>query len=507
MKPSLPLSLKDLRIHLVGAKGTGMTALAELLAAAGARLTGSDVPDEFYTDRILASIGVPVSPGFDASRVEGTELVVHSAAYQRDANPELVAAIAAGIPVMNYPEALGELSKRFDSSGISGVHGKTTTTAMAGSVAAALRLPATVLAGSAVSSFGGKCTLRLGDRFFIAETCEYRRHFLSFRPRRIVLTSVEHDHQDYFPTYADILSAFVEYARLLPPGGELIYCADDAGAVEAAAAIRAERPDLALVPYGERAEGPYRLVSYEAGEGRALFRLAGFDRSFELRVPGRHLALDATAALALAFSLRRAARDQAAPGTSAVAGAVRQGAAPDAPDAADADAAADALAAFSGSKRRSEILGEAKGILFMDDYGHHPTAVRETIRGVRDFWTSRRLVVDFMPHLYSRTKALFNEFAACLDEADAVVMHDIYASAREVPDGSVSGEALFEETRKRRASLGAGPTWYFERPMDAAQALERELRPGDLFLTMGAGDNWKLGEALLGRLSGGSEAS
>jgi UDP-N-acetylmuramate--alanine ligase len=490
-KPPLPASLNGLRVHLVGAKGTGMTALAELLAAAGARLTGSDVPDEFYTDKILASIGVPVSAGFDASRVGGADLVVHSAAYSRESNPELAAAIAAGIPVLNYPEALGELSGRFDSSGIAGVHGKTTTTAMAGSVAAALGLPATVLAGSAVASFGGRSTLRLGDRFFIAETCEYRRHFLSFRPRRVVLTSVEPDHQDYYPAYGDILSAFVEYLRLLPPEGELIYCADDAGAVEAAAAIRSERPGLVLTPYGEAAEGAFRLVSYEAREGSALFRLEGFERPFELRVPGRHLALDATAALALAFSLRRAYLGAAGEGGGREAAA---------------DAAAGALAAFAGSKRRSEILGEAGGVLFMDDYGHHPTAIRETIRGLKDFWPSRRLVVDFMSHTYSRTKALFGDFAACLDEADAVVTHRIYASAREAPDPAVSGAALFEAVRARRESLGAGPTRYYESPMDALGELERELRPGDLFLTMGAGDNWKLGEALLARLSAGSEA-
>jgi len=143
----------------------------------------------------------------------------------------------------------------------------------------------------------------------------------------------------------------------------------------------------------------------------------------------------------------------------------------------------------------------------MDDYGHHPTAIRETILGFKSFWPSRRLVVDFMPHLYSRTKALFAEFASCLDGADAVVMHEVYASAREVPDGTVTGRSLFEAARARREEGGAGPTWYYDEPMDAAAFLEGELRHGDLFLTMGAGDNWKLGEYLLGRLGGGTEAS
>jgi UDP-N-acetylmuramate--alanine ligase len=491
MSATLPPRLNGLHVHLVGAKGTGMTAFAELLAAAGARLTGSDVPDEFYTDRILKAIGVRLFSGFEASHINGAELVIHSPAYQRETNPELIAAAAAGIPIMNYPEALGSFSSRFDSSGIAGVHGKTTTTAMSGAIAAATDLSATVLAGSAVSSFDGRCTLNLGSRFFIAETCEYRRHFLHFKPRRIVLTSVDHDHQDCFPAYSDIRDAFLDYLRLLPPGGEVIYCADDAGASEVVRTIRLERDDLVATPYGESAEGRYRLISYAAEAGRARFTLAGFDFAFELHVPGRHLALDAAAALALSFSLLA---EQHGMDKKDLSG-YRQ----------EIAAAARALAGFRGSKRRSELVGEAGGVLFMDDYGHHPTAIRETIRGIKAFWPGRRLVVDFMPHLYSRTKALFTEFASCLDEADVAVLHDIYASAREVPDGSVSGRALFEAVESERSRIGAGPTMYFEKPLDAVSHLKKELKAGDLFLTMGAGDNWKLGEALLDTLSHRSE--
>jgi len=480
----LPERLAGFRIHLVGAKGTGMAALAEVLAARGAVLSGSDVADVFYTDEILASIGLRPAIGFEPGHVgAGVGLVVHSAAYRRDANPELLEAARRGIPLMNYPEALGALSRRADSSGIAGVHGKTTTTALAGSVISSLGLPATILAGSAVASFGGRSTLIRGERYFVAETCEYRRHFLAFRPRRIVLTSVEPDHQDYYPRYEDILSAFVDYVLLLPEGGSLIYCADDRGACEAMRAALDRRPDIAAIPYGRTAEGRFRLLSYVAREGRAIFRLAGFSRDFELRVPGEHLALDACAALALAFSLLRDFRG----------GDPRL-------DDADLSAAAAALAAFSGSKRRSEILGEAGGVLFMDDYGHHPTAVRETIRGIKAFWPGRRLIVDFMSHTYSRTKALFEEFASCLDEADAVVLHKIYASAREAPDASVTGRGLYEAVAARRKAAGAkGPDLYFEEPLDALEPLCRELRPGDLLLTMGAGDNFRLGEALLER--------
>ena len=479
----LAAPLAGMRIHLVGAKGTGMAALAEILAARGALLSGSDVPDVFYTDAILKALGVPVGAGFQASRIDGNlALVVHSAAYSRDSNPELVEARRRGIPILSYPEALGQLSASFDSSGIAGVHGKTTTTAMAGSIIAALGLPATILAGSAVAGFGGRSTLHAGEKYFVAETCEYRRNFLFFHPRRIVLTSIESDHQDYYPRFEDIFAAFVEYLRLLPESGELIYCADDPGAVRAAEAVGRERPDLKLTAYGRRAEGPYRLLSYDIDDGEAVFRLGGFDRGFTLRVPGEHLALDAAAALALAFSILRSERGRS-------------------PDAGEVAAATGALSAFAGSKRRSELLGEAGGVLFMDDYGHHPTAIRETLRGVKAFWPRRRLVVDFMSHTYSRTAALFDDFVRCLDGADLLVMHKIYSSAREQRGEGPDGRALYEALLGRRsASAGSGTCLYFDEPLDALVDVAALLRPGDLFLTMGAGDNWKLGVALYERL-------
>ena len=482
----LPERLKGFHIHLVGAKGTGMTALAEMLSARGAILTGSDVSDVFYTDASLRALGVDMKVGFEASHIpENTGLVIHSAAYNPNSNPELLEAARRNLPTMNYPEALGAFSRRSDSSGIAGVHGKTTTTALAGSVIGALGLPATILAGSAVSSFDNRSTMIRGDRYFIAETCEYRRHFLAFSPSRIVLTSIESDHQDCFPTLGDIYSAFMDYLRLLPKGGELIYCADDPGAAAAAGEIALERPDIRFTPYGETAGGPYRLTHYKSSDGAAHFNLFGFEAEFRLYVPGKHIALDASAAIALSFSLLENARRQ-----NNITSLE--------PTIADLAAAQNALARFAGSKRRSEIFGEVGGVLFMDDYGHHPTAIRATIHGIKEFWPGKRLVVDFMSHTYSRTKALFTDFAKSLDEADVVVMHGIYTSARESPDPSISGRALFEEVVGRRVSRTG---YYYEGVLEGIDDLAEILKPGDLFLTMGAGDNWKLGEALFARFN------
>lgn len=480
-RPALPAELRGLRVHLVGAKGTGMAAFAEILSSRGALLSGSDVAEAFFTDEILARIGVRCRT-FDASNVRPDHgLVIHSSAYRRDSHPELVEADRLGLPVLLYTEALGDFSRQHDSSGVAGVHGKTTTTALAGVAATAFDLPATVLAGSVVGSFGDRATLIRGGRYFIAETCEYRRHFLSFSPRRIVLTSVESDHQDYYPTYDSIRDSFVEYALSLPEGGTLVYCADDPGAAEVAALAASRRGDLVLVPYGFSAEGPWRLASYRVHDERARFSIAAFDGEFALRVPGRHLALDACAAVALA-ALVRADLDGLPPSGAASAArpflpALRTG-----------------LEGFSGSRRRSEILGEAGGVVFMDDYGHHPTAIRTTLRGLKEFYPSRRLVVDFMSHTYSRTKALLDEFAASLADADEVWLHRIYASAREAPDSEVDGRTLYERTAALRPNVH-----YVDEPLDAVEPLAASLRNGDLFITMGAGDNFVAGRRIFER--------
>jgi UDP-N-acetylmuramate--alanine ligase len=476
----LPASLVGFPVHMVGIKGTGMTALAEILHARGARVTGSDVADTFYTDAILAKLGIACAQGFQAAGLPAdTRLVIHSAAFRREDNPQLREAAARGIPVLLYPEALGMLSGHFDSSGVSGVHGKSTTTALCGVILKGWNAPATVLAGTEVPAFGGRCTWTGGDRFFVAETCEYRRHFLHFRPERILITSIEPEHLDYFKDMEDLLLAFEEYGRCLPYRGSFVYNHDDAGAREAALRILRRRDDLAAIPYGETAEGEYRIEGISMGGGEVRFRLRGFPGDFALHVPGRHNAGNAAGALALCALIRK-----------------REGVSLP----SDIESARRALAAFTGTRRRCEVVGEAGGILFLDDYGHHPTAIRTTLEGIRAFHPGRRLVVDFASHTYSRTRALLADFASCFAAADVVVLHRIYASARETDAGAISGRDLYREASARHPNAS-----YFEEPMEAVPFLRGALRPGDLFVTMGAGDNWKLGRELF-RLYGGAPA-
>jgi UDP-N-acetylmuramate--alanine ligase len=464
-------------IYFIGIKGTGMCALAELMHNSGLRVSGSDGADVFYTDEILKALDIPYYESFEAGHINADiDGVIYSAAYSFDTNPEMAEAQRRGIPILKYTDALGAYSAGFDASGIAGVHGKTTTTALAGVLIRGAGLPAQILAGSAVSSFGGRSTLNIGNTYFVAETCEYRKHFLSFHPRRIVLTSVESDHQDFFPTYESIRDAFAEYVGLLPAGGELIYCADDAGAREVAGLVQAENRGITLIPYGFSAPGNFGIESFGLAEERTVMRLRGFPGELRMRVPGRHLALDAAGALALTDSL---VRDEAAKGGRGW-NRERQ------------DGVRRALEEFRGSKRRSEITGEKRGILFMDDYGHHPTAIRATLEGLKEFYPGRRLIVSFMSHTYTRTAALLDEFAASFEKADVVILHKIYASAREQYRGGLTGRTLFEKTAALRDRV-----YYFEEPLDALETAKGLLTAGDIFLTMGAGDNWKLGSALL----------
>jgi len=475
---SIDLFKPNSSVYFVGIKGTGVCALAELMHNYGLKCSGSDIPEEFYTDAILKELNITYHEDFDAVRItKDIDLVIYSAAYSADTNPQLARAQELGIPSLKYTEALGEWSAKFDSTGVCGVHGKTTTTAICGVLMKAAEIPAQILVGSAVIDFGTRSTFTIGNKYFIAETCEYRKNFLSFRPKRIILTAVESDHQDYFPTYESIRDAFVEYCRLLPKGGQLIYCADDPGACEVAKIIQNDNRGIEFVPYGFSAQGDYKITSYKIENERAVFSIDGIPSDFKLSIPGKHEALNVAAGLALTASLAKNEN-----------GALSN---------EQLQSIKNALENFKSTKRRSEILGEAGGILFMDDYGHHPTAIKTTLEGIKNFYPSRRLIVSFMSHTYTRTAALLEEFASCFNDADIVYFHKIYASARENYKGGVNGMTLYDKTAKIRANVaGKDQTYYIEEYDDAFSPLCDILKKGDLFITLGAGNNWPLGVKL-----------
>ena len=487
---NLPENLSGVRIHFVGIKGTGMTAFVEILHKQGAIISGSDVSERFYTDEILEKLNLQALPFSEENITDDIQYVIYSSAYKIDKNPDLIAASKKNIPCLLYTQALGEYSRLSYSCGICGVHGKTSTTGLTGSILKELDLPVQVLAGSVIKSFGDSCTFtseniqQAEKRYFVAETCEYQRHFMSFCPQKLILTSVESDHQDYFPTYEDIRDAFVDYICKLPKNGDLIYCADDAGAVETVNIAKEKRPDINLIPYGTKACGEFKITLGEVRNDCQEFDLELFGKMY-LSVPGVHEVLDGVAAVALACQLLRDSEKNPLDYK---------------------DKIVKGLKSFAGGKRRSEIIGKLQtkagnSVVVIDDYGHHPTAIKTTLEGYRRFYKNRKIIVDFMSHTYSRTQSLLTEFASSFESADTVILHKIYASAREnISDFNITGKTLYEETMKYSDDVH-----YFEEILDAKdfvlQELDKPLSPdypdGYLFVTMGAGDNWKLGKALL----------
>lgn len=508
-----PKDLKGYHIHFVGIKGTGMSALVEICYNRGAIITGSDVPDSFYTDKILEKLNINPFTEFSAKNIsDDIQLVVYSSAYKLDINPDLIEAKKRNIPTMLYSDALGEISHSCYSCGIAGVHGKTTTTGLTGTILKALDLPAQVLAGSIIPSFSpeteGSCTLSNGHKYFVAETCEYQRHFMAFSPKKIILTSVESDHQDYYPTFKDIQNAFLDYISLLPEGGELIYCNDDVGATETACLASIKRPDIKLTPYGQSAhkEGDsttpsdFSIIFGNCVDGEQFFTLAGINTWFSLKVPGKHMVLNATAAISLCLSLLclqyNVEHFSELPQEVLVNALTK---------------IEHSLPNFSGAKRRSEIIAKVvdnnTNTIFVDDYAHHPTALKTTIAGFKKFYPKRIIIVDFMSHTYSRTKALLENFSKAFEDADEVILHKIYGSARESEgnvgnNGKTLDEEFFELTHSSHKNVK-----YFSEVKDATSYVVQRLckkaednKDGYLFITMGAGDNWKLTNYVLEEL-------
>lgn len=478
-----------------------MAALVEILFHKGAIITGSDVSERFYTDEVLERLGLHAQPFGAQNITDEVQYVIYSSAYKLDKNPDLIEAVRRGVPCLLYTQALGAYSERAYSCGVCGVHGKTSTTGLVGTILKEIDLPSQVLAGSVINSFGGTCTYTskqaLNHRsIFVAETCEYQRHFMSFCPQKIILTSVEPDHEDYYPTYEDIRQAFIDYICKLPQGGEVIYCADDKGACDTIGLVHEKRADIVALPYGESAKKmslsgenvDYSVIFGKVENERNTFTLGLFaDKgNFALAMPGRHEVLDAAAAVALVCQLLR----EFGKNPLDYYENIRRG-----------------LLNFSGGKRRSEIVGRFKNkngadVIVLDDYGHHPTAVRTTLEGYREFYKGRKIIVDFMSHTYSRTQALLSEFARCFTAADEVILHKIYSSARENPaDFNITGRTLYEAV----LASGQKDVHYYEEILDAADFAKEELEKplgteypdGYLFITMGAGDNWKLGKEIL----------
>ena len=442
------------RYHVVGIGGMGMSAIARLLLARGDAVSGSD-RGSWPLAAALATDGAAVATAFDAKNVRGAGVVIRSSAYG-ESNPEVAAARHLGIPVWKREDAWRDLARGKRVVAVAGTHGKSTTTALAWTALRAGGLDPSLICGAVLRDLGTNAYAGSGD-VLVIEADEYDRAFLALDPEVGLVTNVDHDHVDLFPTRQDVEDAFADFADRVVPGGSLVACADDAGA---ARLLARDLPGRTVSAYGTAARATYRLVDVAQGAEGVAFHLAGpfaGTVAVRLRLAGTHNALNAAGALAAADAL----------GVPASASAI-------------------AFASFSGTERRLEELGAEGGVTVIDDYAHHPTEIRASIEAVRPR-TIGRLLVVFQPHTPSRLRAFFDDFAAALAGADLGIVAETFSSAREPPDERAGARALAD----RAGAL------YVSDAEAAAQALAERVRPGDIVLVLGAGDIRPAGERLL----------
>jgi len=447
------------RLHFVGLGGAGMGALAELLLDEGFAVGGCDLAPSGRL-RSLARRGAAVAVGHDPAHLEGVDAVVVTAAVAPD-NPELQAARERGIPVVKRATLLGEVMRGRIGVAVAGTHGKTTTSALTGYALHRAGLDPTVIVGGEMRAFGAAAHRGCG-RLLVCEADEYDRSFLELRPAWLVVTNVEPEHLDTYGSVEELEAAFVELAERVPFYGAVIGCADDDGARRVSAATRRR-----VVTYGLGEGAWLRAVDLRPGpDGTRFVVTAGGEVLGEAAVaqPGAHNVRNALAALAVGLELGASFAELAA-----------------------------ACAAFPGVARRFELLGERGGVTVVDDYAHHPTEIAALLQAARQRFGDRRLVVVFQPHLYSRTRRFAAAFGEALAAADTVVLLPIFP-AREEPVPGVSSALIAAAVRERgRVRTELAPSF-----ADALRLLDGMLAPGDVLLTVGAGDVDRVATGWLG---------
>ncbi len=446
-------------IHFIGIGGISMSGLAAVLLRQGFPVTGSDSRKSSLTDW-LEDLGAVISIPQSASNLtDDIDAVVYTAAIHPD-NPEFAAAKDRGIPMLSRAELLGQLMENYPVSiAVSGSHGKTTTTSMISHILLEDELDPTISVGGMLPAIGGNIRVGSSD-YFLTEACEYTNSFLSLTPKYGVILNIEADHLDFFKDLEDIRHSFRLFAEKIPEDGTLI--------------INAKIPDLSYftenlscssVTYGSRC-GDYHAENIVTGTNGCcsfdLYKKENLFGHFTLSIPGIHNVENAAATIACADLL----------GISV--SSIEKG-----------------LSAFTGTDRRFQKKGSIGGVTIIDDYAHHPTEIRATLNTAKKLGANNVWCV-FQPHTYTRTKALFHEFTDALSLADKIVLADIYA-ARETDTLGVSSDQLREELEKKGKEA-----WYFPTFDEIETFLLENLAPGDLLITMGAGDVYRIGEKLLG---------
>lgn len=472
------------KIHFVGVGGIGVSAVAKMFVRIGKEVSGSDVTSSEIVDDVVKS-GIKVFIGHKENNLsKDVDLLVYSDAIPEN-NPEREKAKKLGIPEMSYFELIGDFSREKFTIAISGTHGKSTTTALAGLMLASGGLDPIVIVGSKSKAFKGG-NLRHGrTKYFVVEACEHEAHMLHLRPKIIILTNIEEDHLDFYKNISNIKQTFLRYANLLPENGlliinnddpvirEIIYSNKDAlekkikiisFAIENNADIRGINLRVHDIQLGENSDKIERCQRFEIMRGRDNLG------EFVLRVPGKFNVYNALAAIACALSFNIPLQKIKT-----------------------------VLKKFDGIWRRFEKISEKDGSIVISDYAHHPTEIRETLKAVRDFYPGRRIVLAFQPHQYDRTQKLFNDFVLSFDEADVLILNEIYGVVgRENDEQLVSSKDLIKKIEERDSKRNfSRDIFYGENLKETKKIIKSNIKQGDIIVVMGAGDIYNIAKDLL----------
>lgn len=445
-------------IYFVGIGGIGMSGIAEVLLNLGYKISGSDISKTDITKR-LSSLGAKIFYRHDQSNLGNADVVVTSTAVSEE-NPEVVGAHNRNIPVIPRAEMLAELLKMKISVAVSGSHGKTTTTSMISTILAHGGLDPTMVIGGRLASIESNARLGSGE-VIVAEADESDGSFLRLSPYIAVITNIDREHLDHFSGIEEIREAFLQFANLVPFYGTAILFLDDEN-------VKAILPGIKrkFITYGlsEGADYQAREISYSSSTTRfSLYYKGDLMGNISLNVPGAFNVCNAVAAVVVARELNM-----------------------------EFAAITEGIETFTGVNRRLEMKGEKNGIIVVDDYGHHPTEIKATLKAVKQVWKEKRIIVVFQPHRYTRTRALFDEFLGAFHDADVLIITDIYAASEK----KIEGVHSVNLCRGIRDS-GQEGVIYLSGFDEIVTHLQTTARPGDVIITMGAGNIWKVGERFL----------
>ncbi len=448
-------------VHFIGVGGSGMSAIAHVLLKRGYNVSGSDINCGHISAQ-LAENGAMIFMGHDACQVDDAEVVVISTAIHED-NPELLEARAKKLPILHRSDVLAAILNKAEGIAVAGAHGKTTTSAMISCIAVESGMDPTIIIGGEVNSLGGNARNGQG-RFVIAEADESDGSFLKFKANLAVVTNIENDHMDHYGTEENIYLAFKQFLSNLKPGGKAILCIDNPKVRRLAGETEAD-----VITYGmDDSDADYTAgdIHYSIdGTTYKLYHNNEFIADIRIIVPGRHNVLNSAGAFAAAIEMGISIKDILS-----------------------------ALSKFTGAKRRFETKGKARGVWVVDDYAHHPTEIKATLKAARQV-EPKRLLCVFQPHRYTRTKLLFEEFCHCFSDCDELIITDIYP-AGEKPLPGVSSAALAESIEK----LTGQKVKYIPQLHRVEEYLEKLALSGDLIVTIGAGNVFKVGEELIKEL-------